>query len=134
MKVLRIALAALMSSFIILVPTVALAQTNLSISDGICGGANLLPVGEPDPDCATNETGTTLPEIMTNIINIVSWIVGIVAVLMIIYGGFKYLTSGGNDANVTSAKNTILYAIIGLVIVALAQIIVRFVISRFQNT
>jgi len=48
---------------------------------------------------------------------------------MIIFGGFKYITSGGDAGGVTGAKNTILYAIVGLVIVALAQVIVRFVIG-----
>jgi hypothetical protein len=49
---------------------------------------------------------------------------------MIIYAGFRYVSSGGNDDAVKGAKNTILYAIIGLVIVALAQIIVHFVLAK----
>jgi hypothetical protein len=57
-----------------------------------------------------------------------------VAVVMIIIGGLKYITSGGDSGNVTGAKNTILYAIIGLVIVALAQFIVRFVLSKTTGT
>ena len=60
-----------------------------------------------------------------------SAIVGIIAVVMIIVGGIKYITSGGDSGNVTAAKNTILYAVIGLVVVALAQIIVKFVLGRF---
>jgi hypothetical protein len=49
---------------------------------------------------------------------------------MIIFGGFKYITSGGESGNVTSAKNTIIYAVIGLVIVAFAQFIVQFVLGK----
>jgi hypothetical protein len=49
---------------------------------------------------------------------------------MILIGGFRYITSGGDSGNVSGAKNTILYAIVGLVIVALAQFIVRFVLSQ----
>lgn len=64
------------------------------------------------------------------IVNTLSLIVGIVAVIMIIIGGLKYITSSGDSNNVSSAKNTILYAIIGLVIVVLAQVIVRFVLSK----
>jgi Flp pilus assembly pilin Flp len=64
------------------------------------------------------------------IINVFSWIIGAVSVIMIIYGGFRYITSGGDSNGVTAAKNTILYAIIGLVIVALAQIIVNFVLNK----
>lgn len=63
-------------------------------------------------------------------VNTFSVLVGVVSVVMIIVGGLKYITSGGESANITSAKNTILYAVIGLVVVALAQIIVRFVLSR----
>ena len=53
---------------------------------------------------------------------------------MIIIGGLRYITSNGDSGNVTNAKNTILYAIVGLVIVALAQLIVRFVVQRLVTT
>lgn len=66
-------------------------------------------------------------------VNMFSVLVGVVSVVMIIVGGLKYITSGGESANITSAKNTILYAVIGLVVVALAQIIVRFVLSRTSS-
>jgi hypothetical protein len=49
---------------------------------------------------------------------------------MIIIGGFRYITAGGDSNNVSAAKNTIIYAIIGLVIVAFAQIIVQFVLNK----
>jgi len=58
----------------------------------------------------------------------------VVAVIMIIIGGFRYITSGGNDTSITSAKNTILYAVIGLVIVALAQVLVHFVLRNITNS
>jgi len=57
-------------------------------------------------------------------------VVGIVSVIMIIYGGFKYISSGGDSGNVQSAKNTIIYAVIGLVVVAMAQFIVQFVLNK----
>ena len=63
-------------------------------------------------------------------VNIFSLVVGVIAVIMIIVAGVKYVTSSGESSNVNSAKNTILYAIIGLVIVALAQVIVRFVVHK----
>jgi hypothetical protein len=69
-------------------------------------------------------------KIVTDVINIFSIIVGIVSVIMIIYGGFRYVTSGGDSGNVSNAKNTIIYAIIGLVVVALAQFIVQFVLDK----
>jgi hypothetical protein len=62
-----------------------------------------------------------------------SIVVGAVSVLMIIYGGFRYITSGGDSGRVGNDKNTLVYAIIGLVIVALAQVIVHFVLGEANN-
>lgn len=85
-------------------------------------------------DCAAADSsstaGTSLDKIIKFGINIFSVIVGVIAVVMIIIGGLKYITSGGDSGNITGAKNTILYAIIGLVVVALAQFIVQFVLSK----
>jgi len=80
--------------------------------------------------CNKAQSEASINNTLDNVINIFSVIVGIVAVVMIIVGGFKYITSSGDSSKVSSAKNTILYAIIGLVVVALAQIIVRFVLSN----
>ncbi|HPR10447.1 MAG TPA: pilin [Candidatus Saccharibacteria bacterium] len=68
--------------------------------------------------------------LVQDIINIFSWIVGVVSVIMVIFGGFRYITSGGDAGKVTSAKNTIVYALVGLVIAALAQVLVLFVLGN----
>lgn len=78
----------------------------------------------------TGDANDEFQALLTNIVNIISVIVGVVAVIMIIFGGFRYITSGGDSNKVGTAKNTILYALIGLVIVALAQFIVRFVLKQ----
>lgn len=105
----------------------------------ICRGADTLQIesgNATDAECNTLEQGSTdkVNQLITQIINIFSVVVGIVAVVMIIYGGLKYITSGGDSGNVTGAKNTILYAIIGLIIVALAQFIVRFILAKTSQT
>lgn len=80
------------------------------------------------------DSGTKgINDIVTQVVNIFSVIVGVVSVIMIIYGGFRYVTSGGDSGNVSTAKNTIIYAIIGLVIVALAQFIVQFVLDKVSQ-
>lgn len=85
----------------------------------------------PDGGCVPIAGGgNTIEETIATIINIFSLVVGAVAVIMIIVGGFKYITSGGDSSNISSAKNTILYAIVGLVIVAIAQAVVRFVLTE----
>jgi hypothetical protein len=64
------------------------------------------------------------------VVNILSSAVGVAAVIMVLVGGFRYITSGGSSEKVTSAKNTILYALIGVAVAALAQVLVRFVLSK----
>jgi Type IV secretion system pilin len=62
--------------------------------------------------------------------NILIFLVGAIAVLMIIIGGLRYVLSGGDNAGITSAKNTILYAVIGLVVAVAAYAIVNFVLRN----
>lgn len=81
----------------------------------------------------TNNTGNSIADIAKTAVNILSLIVGIIAVIMIIYGGLRYITSGGDSGSVGNAKNTLIYAIIGLIIVALAQVIVHFVLNAAIN-
>ncbi|MBR3176414.1 hypothetical protein IKF25_00365 [Candidatus Saccharibacteria bacterium] len=67
--------------------------------------------------------------VFTKITNTVLYAVGIISVIMLIYGGLRYVVSGGDSKKVTDAKNTIMYAIIGLIISILAYAIVNFVIN-----
>ena len=71
------------------------------------------------------------PNLLKKIVNILLFIIGSVAVIMIIVGGLRYTLSGGDGTQVTSAKNTILYAIIGLVVAILAYGIVNWVVGVF---
>lgn len=98
------------------------------ITDGVTCGTELKVQAN---GCSTSQTTgvTGLQGILTQAVNIFSIIVGVIAVIMIIVGGLKYITSGGDSSNVSGAKNTIIYAIVGLIIVALAQFIVRFVLG-----
>ncbi len=111
-------------------PAVAYAAEP-NIDGGLCSGANLQVGNE---NCNQGDPEGTVNDIIATVINIFSLVVGVVSVIMIIVGGLKYITSGGDSGNVSGAKNTILYAIVGLVIVALAQIIVRFVLTRVTES
>jgi hypothetical protein len=109
------------------------ATTNLQKC--LAQGTNLdLSTSDTNGNCnGTSDTsgGTSgINKIITDVINIFSLVVGIVAVIMIIVGGFRYITSGGASDSVSGAKNTIIYAIIGLIVVALAQFIVQFVLNK----
>lgn len=106
------------------VPAIVGAQ---DIQDGLKKGTCLSTTGG---DCDTTDPDEQINSIIETVINLFSLVVGVISVIMIIIGGLKYITSGGDSGNVTGAKNTILYAVVGLVIVALAQVIVRFVLNE----
>ena len=72
--------------------------------------------------------------VFKQVTNTILYIVGIIAVIMLIIGGIRYVVSGGDSKKVTDAKNTILYAIIGLVIAFLAFAIVNFVVSALPSS
>lgn len=78
---------------------------------------------------ASKDLNTTL----NTIINVVIGIVGFVAVVMMILGGISFITSQGDSAKVTKARNTILYGVVGLVVALLAFAIVNFVLSNVFN-
>lgn len=117
------------------VPLAVPAIVSADIQSSLCGAATTQKV-DVSADCqkATKGSESRFQGILNDIINIFSIIVGIVAVIMIIFGGFKYITSAGNQESVKSARQTLIYAIIGLVIVALAQVIVRFVLHETTST
>jgi hypothetical protein len=114
----------------IAVSSVAYAAAPTPVNN-LCYGVNNLQITpNNDGNCADPGGEDKVNTLIQQVINVLSAIVGIVAVIMIIVGGFRYITSGGSPDKVTSAKNTILYGIIGLIVVALAQIIVKFVIAK----
>jgi len=127
----KLAVAALLLAPVGLVaPAMVMAQEEANIEGSLCGGADLKFGDAGDCTQGGENTEEKLNGLIADIVNIFSIVVGIVAVIMIIVGGFRYITSGGDSGNVTGAKNTILYAIIGLIIVALAQFVVKFVLSK----
>jgi len=75
----------------------------------------------------TGQNGFTT--LLGNIINIMLFLIGAIAVIMIVVGGIRYTTSGGDSSSITGAKNTILYAIVGLVVAIMAYAIVNFVLQ-----
>ena len=73
-------------------------------------------------------------EVFKDVVNILLFIIGAVSVIMLIYGGIRYTTSGGNANSVTAAKNTIMYSIIGLVVAILAFAVVQFVVTQVMDS
>jgi cytochrome bd-type quinol oxidase subunit 2 len=130
MKNIALSLAALAT---LLAPGLAFTAPAFAVTDlqnNLCSGTNLDLTGTKT-NCGTGAGATSsLNTLLTQIVNIFSAVVGVVAVVMIIVGGLRYITSGGDSGKVGTAKNTLIYAIIGLVVVALAQVIVHFVFAK----
>lgn len=94
-------------------------------SGGLSSGANCSK-GTDQADQLFGDGG-----IFQTITNVLLFIIGAISVIMLIIGGIRYVVSGGDQAAVTSAKNTILYAVIGIVVAILAYALVNFVITSF---
>lgn len=97
-----------------------------AIQQGACDASG-------ESNCTPSAATKSINDTISSVINILSVIVGVISVIMIIVGGFRYVTSSGSPEGVTSAKRTILYAIIGLVVATLAQVIARFVLHTATN-
>lgn len=119
--------SALFALFVLPLVPAGTVSAQLDCNDTI---AECLRQGATSTDEDTSEASARVETIVKRVVDIFSVVVGVVAVIMIIIGGLKYITSGGDSGNISSAKNTILYAIIGLIVVVLAQVVVRFVLER----
>lgn len=102
---------------------------------GVLNAALVSAAGVQEIQDGVTSTGVddrALSEIITQVVNILVFVVGIAAVIMIIIGAIKYITANGDQSSITSAKNTILYSIVGLVLAIAAGAIVNFVIQQFS--
>lgn len=90
-----------------------------------CGGT-----GNVGAVCDPVQKNSNAQTVAKNVVNTLLYALGVVSVIMIIIGGFRYVTSSGDKAALVSAKNTIFYAVIGLVVAVLAFAIVQFVLSK----
>ncbi len=99
------------------------------------GAVNLFEEGCKESSsavCKEATGGNSANGLIQDVISTLIFVVGIIAVIMIIVGGIKYVTSNGDSSKVTSAKNTVLYSVIGLVVAILAFAIVNFVVAEFR--
>jgi len=118
-------------------PALALAPgayaATTDIQGNLCAGTNFSLSGGDSSACNGATNTSNFENLLKKIINIFSAIVGVIAVIMIIIGGLRYITSGGDSSHVSTAKTTIIYALVGLIIVALAQLIVHFVLTQTSS-
>ncbi len=110
---------AIVLTFVFALAPVALAQSGFTVPNQ-CGQAGL--------PCDTN-----LTQFIMKIINIALGVAGLIAVLFLIIGGFRYITSAGNEETAEQAKKIIVNAIIGIVVIILSFVIVRVIANALLN-
>jgi hypothetical protein len=122
-RFLKIGLASL-AVFFIMSPASAYA---VDVFDDVCNkpGSQDSPACQSDQDPITGSEG-----IISRVTSIIALVAGIIAVIVIIIGGFMYVTAGGDSGKTKTARDTIIYAAVGLVVIALAQSIIMFIINR----
>lgn len=120
LKIAILSIVALMGVVTFVPSQVVLADAAGDITDGIS-------------DVGGDEGGNaiSLGERIRTVVNILLYILGAIAVVMIVIGGVRYTTSNGDSSAIKGAKDTILYAIIGLIVAILAYAIVNFVVDAF---
>lgn len=128
-KSIKSALAGLLAIPVLALGLTALAPVTSTVS-AVCADGTTVADGV---DCASGG-GTAKPlfgegSIFTIVVNTLLFVIGAISVIMLIIGGIRYTLSGGTAASVTGAKNTIVYALIGLVVAFLAYAIVNWVLT-----
>lgn len=121
----KLVLAALLMTLTLSFGYATLAHA--TAKDNVCDGVALTGGSS---DCGAGSGESQVGSIIKTLIQILGIIAGIAAVIMIIVAGLKYITSGGEASNLSSAKNSLVYALIGMVIVALSQVIVHYVLGK----
>ena len=124
MKKVSVILASLLALPVIAFGVTTLVADSASAQLDLESGINSAK-GTGAPDNVTEDDG-----LIKKVVNLLLWAIGIVSVIMIIIGGIRYATSNGDSNQVTAAKNTIMYAVIGLVIAIFAYAIVNFVLFQ----
>lgn len=122
---------------LLIVPVLALSFAFVAPSVGALSATDGASAarGEGQTDCLVDNAGATCSDepIFKTITNVLLFIIGAISVIMLIIGGIRYTVSGGDSSAVTSAKNTILYAVVGIIVSLLAFAVVNFVLTSFAT-
>lgn len=128
-----------MLSAALIVPALALsvgvvaAPAYAAFEKGLSEGAQSAQGKDQQGDAASLFGEGGQGGIFRTITNVLLFLIGAISVIMLIFGGIRYVVSGGDSTAVQNAKNTILYAIVGVVVAILAYAVVNFVITSFSS-
>lgn len=103
-------------------------STNVSAqaADGVKKGITTATTADMENKSIAGEGG-----LINILINFLLWTVGVLSVVMIIFSGFRYITSAGDAAKTKSAQTALTYSIVGLIVAVLAWVIVKMILRQF---
>jgi hypothetical protein len=134
-KIKRIIAAALAVPALVLgIGVLATVPAYAAFDQGLADGANSAQGKDQQGDAASLFGQGGQGGIFRTITNVLLFLIGAISVIMLIVGGIRYVVSGGDSTAVQNAKNTILYAIVGVVVAILAYAVVNFVVGSFSGS
>lgn len=122
----------IIAPLLVLLPAVALVEPVYACGHSSASQQVFNGIDETGGKTSCDDSGVNAT--IKQVIEILSFVVGVASVIAIISGGFKYITSGGDAGKVSNAKSTLIYAMIGIAIAALAQVLVHFVITAANQS
>lgn len=126
MKRVIIAAMALLSISVLSVVVLSDHTAFAAAKDEVCKGI----AASSSSGVCSDSSRLTINTVLKTVVNVLSAVAAIMAVIMLVIAGFKYITSEGDSGKVNSARSTLTYALVGILVVALSQSLVRFVLDR----
>ena len=116
---------AIMTCAVFGVSVLSTASLSGSVSAQVSKGIDTATTSEMKGKSIDGDSG-----LIKTVVNILLWAVGILSVIMIIFSGFRYITSSGDASKTKSAQSTLIYSVVGLIVAIMAWAIVNMVIKR----
>lgn len=135
MKKLSIVIASLALLVGIGAPLAVATPVSASNASALCegsGGTWKADGDAPNGGICSSADGRSVPGTLQQVTDVLIFIIGAVAVIMVIVGGIRYTTSSGDQSALQGAKNTIMYSLIGVVVAIMAYALVRFIFATFN--
>ena len=129
-KIKTLIIVFIVGAFMVTLPQPAFAATTDELEAACQGNNSALCVNYRDgKNDAT--TDNAVLKLLKNVTNILAYLAGVLAVIFVMLGGFKYITSGGDSQKAASGRQTLMYALVGLVVVIFSWQLILFVLSKF---
>jgi hypothetical protein len=126
-------LAALFALLCLTLAPVGIANAQFNFFQDVCegSGADSTACKDSQSDQSTNDNSITGPNgVISKATNIITLIVGIAAFIVIVVSGLQFILGVGDPARIANARNALIYAIVGIIIAVMAQVIVKFVVNK----